>query len=221
MKALLLKIKTYLKQKKKWFLFSVSALVCLLVFAYINISLQTKKHLFSDVSTLPYNKVGLVLGTSKYIKGGSKNLYFSNRMLAAATLYHKGKVSYLIVSGDNRTMQYNEPANMRKELLKLGVPDSVIILDYAGFRTLDSVVRCKEIFGQQSYTIISQKFHNQRAVYLARQHNIEAIAFNAKEVTGAQALRTSLREVFARVKVYIDLMLEKEPKFLGEKIDLP
>lgn len=102
-----------------------------------------------------------------------------------------------------------------------GVPENRIFEDFAGFRTLDSVVRAKEIFGQDSITIISQQFHNERAIFLAEKHNIKAIAFNAKDVNAKWGIRTKVREVFARVKVFLDLLTEKEPKFGGEKILIP
>ena len=94
-------------------------------------------------------------------------------------------------------------------------------LDYAGFRTLDSVVRAKEVFGQTRLTIISQRFHNERAIYLAEKNGITAIGFNARDVDVYAGLRTNIRELFARVKMFIDLAIDKQPHFLGEKYKLP
>lgn len=102
-----------------------------------------------------------------------------------------------------------------------GIPESRIFLDYAGFRTLDSVVRAKEIFGQDRFTVISQKFHNERAVYLARHYDIEAIGFNAQDVSVNNGFKTRIREWLARVKVFVDLLTNKQPKFLGEQIEIP
>ena len=99
------------------------------------------------------------------------------------------------------------------------IPEDKIILDYAGFRTLDSVVRAKEIFGQNSITIISQPFHNERAIYLANNYGIEAIGYNAQDVEyWKKKLKIHGREYLARVKMFIDLCTGKQPKFLGEKI---
>ncbi len=109
---------------------------------------------------------------------------------------------------------------MKNDLIAKGVPEDRIFEDFAGFRTLDSVVRAKEIFGQDDITIISQKWHNERAIYLAEANDINAIGFNAKgvKITYRFGLKTRIREYFARVKVFIDLIIGKEPKFLGKKI---
>lgn len=169
---------------------------------------------------IPHNKVGLVLGTSHRVRDGGPNPYFFNRMQAAAELYHNNKVEYLIVSGDNRTQWYNEPEQMRKELIRLDVPDSVIYLDYAGLRTLDSVIRCHKVFGQDSFTIISQKFHNQRAVYIARQHGLNVVAYNAPDVKSTSHNKIQIREWFAKVNVFLDQVTKKQPRFTGEKVHI-
>lgn len=109
-------------------------------------------------------------------------MYFTFRMQAAYELFITKKVKYLLLSGDNHIKGYDEPSDMREALIKLGVPDSCIVLDYAGFRTLDSVVRCDEVFGEDSITIVSQEFHNQRALFIANKNNINAIAYNANDV---------------------------------------
>ncbi len=189
------------------------------VFSSLKVSNASKESLFDDVSKIPSNRVGLVLGTSKFVKGGRLNQYFENRINAAVQLYEAGKIDYIIVSGDNSTKYYNEPKVMKAELIKRNVPAEVIYLDFAGFRTLDSVVRCYEIFGQDSFTVISQKFHNKRAVFIAKEKGYEVIAFNAKDVSSYYGFRTRVREMLARVKVIIDVyVINKKPKFLGEKI---
>jgi SanA protein len=109
---------------------------------------------------------------------------------------------------------------MKEELIKQGIPDSVVFLDYAGFRTFDSVIRAKEIFGQDSIIIISQQFHNERAIYIARKNNISAWGYNAKNVNSYKGFMTKIREYFARDKVFIDLLFGTKPKFLGQKITL-
>ena len=115
----------------------------------------------------------------------------------------------------------HEAEEMKKELMQKGVPEKSIYLDYAGFRTLDSVVRAKEVFGQTRLTIISQRFHNERAIYLAEKNGITAIGFNARDVDVYAGLKTNIRELFARVKMFIDLAIDKQPHFLGEKYKLP
>ncbi len=180
-----------------------------------------KDKVFDEISDIPKNKVGLVLGTSSKTVNGNANQYFKYRMQAAAELYKAGKVEYLIVSGDNHLAYYNEPREMKKALIALGVPDSVIYLDYAGFRTFDSVIRAKEIFGQSSATIISQRFHNERAIFIAEHFGINAIGYNANDVSVKVGFKTRLREYLARVKMMLDIyVLRTKPKFLGEKIEI-
>lgn len=182
---------------------------------------KSKAYISYDISQLPNKKVGLVLGTSRNLTNGNINLFFKNRIDAAAELYRSGKVKYLIVSGDNSQRDYNETQDMKLDLIAMGIPEDHIFEDFAGFRTLDSVVRAEDIFGQQSFIIISQKFHNERAVYLARQHGLEAYGYNAKEVYMKISPKTYIREYFARVKVFFDLLFGVEPKFSGEKVNIP
>lgn len=179
---------------------------------------STEHDIFSDYEHLPVNPVGLVLGTSSRLSNGLPNPYFENRMRAAAELYKLGKVGHIIVSGDNRTKFYNEPMEMKKALVKLGVPDSVITLDYAGLRTLDSVVRSKEIFGQDHITIITQSFHSYRAIFISHYFNINAVALVANEPQLEPTVNIYVREYFARAKAILDLyVLKTAPHHLGEK----
>lgn len=182
------------------------------------ISKQTEKQLFTSTESIAENKVGLLLGTSKYLRSGNPNQYFEYRILAAETLFKSGKIKNIVISGDNSRKDYNEPQDMKDELIKRGIPETSIYLDYAGFRTYDSVIRMKEIFGQNSFTIISQEFHNQRAVYIANALHLNAVGFNAKDVDVYNGFKTKVREKLARVKVIIDFLLKTKPKFLGEKI---
>ncbi len=175
---------------------------------------------FSNASKIKKNKVGLVLGTAKFLKNGEINLYFKYRINATVELYKKGKIDFILVSGDNGNKNYDEPTDFKNELIKKGIPVNKIFLDYAGFRTLDSVIRAKEIFGQTSITIISQKFHNERAIYLAEKNGISAIGFNARDLNGKYGLKTKIREYFARTKAYLDILFGVKPKFLGQKIEI-
>lgn len=186
-----------------------------------HIASRAAVHLHDDMATLPHNRVGVVLGTSEKVRGGRPNLYFQHRIEAAAALYHAGKVDRLLLSGDNGTIHYNEPWAMRKALIAAGVDSTHITLDHAGFRTLDSMVRAREVFGQQRFTVISQRFHNERAVYLARQAGIDAIGFNARDVDAHRGFRTMLREKAARVKVFWDLAVGTGPRYLGEPVPIP
>ncbi len=181
---------------------------------------SAKNEVYNATKEIPHNKVGLLLGTGKYLTNGRVNLYYKYRIEAAVKLYHSGKADFILVSGDNSTKDYDEPSTIKYDLISKGVPADKIFLDYAGFRTLDSVVRSKEIFGQKSITVISQQFHNERAIYIAKHKGITAIGFNAKDVNVHYGLKTRLRERLARVKMLLDLTFSKKPKFLGEKIEV-
>lgn len=185
------------------------------------IEYATDDYVTSSINKLPNEKVGLVLGTSKSLKNGNKNPYFFYRIEAAEELFKSGKIDYIIVSGDNSSQYYNEPEDMQTELIARGIPKTKIFLDFAGLRTLDSVGRAKEIFGQTSYIIISQRFHNERAVFLAQKKGIEAYGYNAKDVNKKAGFKTNLREYFARVKVFWDLFFGVDPKFSGSKVVIP
>jgi SanA protein len=199
----------------------VTWLFCAVIFLcdYAVVS-GAKEYLYDDASIIPHNRVGLLLGTSKYTSNNNQNQYFNNRIQAAAALFHAKKIDYILISGDNSFTYYNEPQMMLEDLIKLHVPKEKIYLDYAGFRTLDSVIRAKKIFGLNQLTVISQKFHNERAIFIARKNGIDAIGFNAKDVDKFYGFKTKIREKFARVKVVIDLLAGKEPKFLGEPIEI-
>lgn len=200
---------------------------CLLLLAAASIVIcsrlienRAESKVYDEVAEIPYNKTALLLGTSPTLKNGNENLYYVYRIEAAVKLYRAGKVKQIIISGDHRKQNYNEPEEMKQALMKQSVPDSIIHLDYAGFRTLDSVVRAKEIFGQDSITVISQQFHNERAIFLAERHGIHAIGFNAENVSRYNGLKTTIREYLARVNVFLDIAIDKQPHFLGDKIEI-
>ncbi|MDU1904228.1 MAG: ElyC/SanA/YdcF family protein [Dysgonomonas sp.] len=199
----------------------VGIVFCILLFANWKIPHDTKNYIYDNTDSIPTQKAALVLGASKYLRSGHINPYFNNRIKAAAELYKAGKVQAFVVSGDNGHKTYNEPADMRDALIELGVPENVIYLDYAGFRTLDSVVRMSKIFGQDSFIVVSQEFHNERAIFLAQYYGLNAYGYNAKDVGLARlSYKTIIREKFARVKVFVDIVLNKKPKFLGEPVEI-
>ena len=182
---------------------------------------ETQALIFDNVDSIPKNRVGLLLGTNKTLRNGMENPYFKYRIDAAAKLYQAGKIDRIIVSGDNSRKEYNEAEYMRADLTAQGVPDSCIYLDYAGFRTWDSMLRCKEIFGQTKYTVISQRFHNERAIFIANHEGMDVVGFDAKDVGKTFGFKVMLRERFARVKVFLDLyVLGTQPKFLGERVEV-
>lgn len=199
-------------------------LLCLplLMVLVSNYSIESyaKGKTYSDVTLIKKNKVGLVLGTAKILQNGRLNLYFKYRIEATVALYKEGKIAFVLVSGDNSTKSYDEPTDFKEELVKRGIPPEKIFLDYAGFRTLDSVIRAKEIFGQEQITIISQQFHNERAIYLAEKNDIEAIGFNARNVSRRYGFKVQIREYLARTKVFLDILFNVKPTFLGDKIEV-
>lgn len=176
---------------------------------------------YSDIHSIPHRRVGLVLGCVKFLPGGWPNPFFQNRITAAAELYQAGKVDYLLVSGDNHVHSYDEAKDMKTSLVEAGVPREKIYCDYAGFRTLDSVVRARDVFGQTEITIISQEFHNQRAIFIARHRGVDAIGFNASDVGVYYSIATHCREQLAKVNTILDIYLfRRQPKFLGPKVPL-
>lgn len=186
------------------------------------IARTAKGRSFDAVADVPEAPVAVVLGASPKLADGRANLFFLSRLEAAAALFKAGKVKALIVSGDNGTRGYDEPTEMKRLLVQMGVPETRIVCDFAGFRTLDSVVRAKEVFGQERVVFVSQRFHNERAIFLARAKGMEACGFNAAAVPVALAPKTYLREKLATVKAVLDVtLLGTPPKFLGEKVVVP
>nr|WP_255199251.1 ElyC/SanA/YdcF family protein [Vibrio sp. JPW-9-11-11] len=181
------------------------------------VSVQARQQLFLQADQVEPFNVAVVLGTSKYL-GKVLNEYYIHRIDAAIALYQQGKVSHFLLSGDNAHRSYNEPWTMKRDLLAAGVPEERIFLDYAGFRTLDSVVRAKEIFDTDNFLIITQKFHCERALFIANSHHINAKCFAVPGPSRHSGLKVRVREVFARAKAVLDLYITNaKPKFLGPK----
>ena len=195
-------------------------LLGIIAFCNIRIASYAKSRLYDNVEDIPHYHTAVVLGTSPTGRNGGPNRFFHARIDACVDLYKAGKIDRVIVSGDNRHASYNEPAAMKRALVEKEVPAEIIFLDYAGFRTFDSVVRAREVFGQQSFVIVSQPFHNERAVFIAGKKGIDAVGFNAEDVGFHYGFLTYFRECFARCKVYLDLLTGKEPHFLGDPIDI-
>lgn len=168
---------------------------------------------FDDAERVPHNKMGLVLGTSPLAPDGGANMYFVYRVEAAACLYKMGKVDWLLLSGDRSGEDYDEPQAMRDALIAHGVPAESIVLDKSGFRTLNSIVHTNKVYGQSSVTIISQRFHNQRAVFLALCNGVDAVAYNAEDVVKwNKYLKIHGREYLARVRMFVDLIMRREKR---------
>nr|WP_172465032.1 ElyC/SanA/YdcF family protein [Grimontia hollisae] len=185
------------------------------------VSFQAKDRIFTRVDDTPTRHIGLVLGTSKYI-GKTLNPYYTHRIDAAQDLYLNKKVDVLLLSGDNAHRSYNEPWTMKRDMLKAGIPDEKIFLDYAGFRTLDSIIRAKKVFDADEFTLVTQAFHCERALFIADFYDIDAICLAVPSPGGMAGVKIRAREALARVKAVLDIyVLKEQPKFLGPKESIP
>lgn len=200
----------------------VGLLVALFVLAAnIWVVNSTKDRVLTAIDRLPEKSVALVLGTSNKLIDGSPNPFFLERIQLAADLFRQGKISHFILSGDNRSKYYNEPIEMQKALVRLGVPDSLITLDYAGLRTLDSIVRSKEIFGQTKILIVTQSFHCYRALFISKFYGIDAVTLLDSPADPHESLKITIREWFARAKAVADLYIfNTPPHHLGRPVPL-
>jgi len=209
-----------LRKKRNRIVLGLLIIILIILLPNSIVKKSANDKLFNSIQDVPYNKVGLLLGTAKYLQSGIINPYYKYRINAAVSLYNAGKISYVLVSGDNSKISYDEPTTIKNDLIAAGIPEAKIFLDYAGFRTLDSVVRSKEIFGQSSITVISQKFHNERAIYISKKKGINAVGFNARDTSLRFGFKTRMREILARDKMILDLIFHKKPKFLGDQVEI-
>lgn len=195
------------------------AIVIVIIICYMIVECNVSGKTYDSVTDIPHHEVGLLLGTSPRIpSNGVPNFYYINRIIATADLYKAGKIDKIIASGGDYSSRpsggYNELTAMRDSLVAHGIPDSVIILDYDGTRTLNSIAKAKEVYGVESITIISQEYHNERAIFLASQYGIDAIGYNAKPShVKINRIKNEGREFLARVKLFIDMILGEKPKF--------
>lgn len=203
-----------MKKRLRFFLWSIClfALLCLgVLFVCDRIIVNNAKgKTFSSIDSIKYNMVGLLLGTTPQARVTKvTNYFFIYRMDATERLYKAGKIEKILISGDEDSLDgVNEPECMRDSLVARGVPAGAIILDGKGYRTINSVINANKVFGLKSFTIISQKFHNERAIYQAEHLGLELEniqAFNAEMPRTRRAYLTTVREYFARVKMFIDL----------------
>lgn len=186
----------------------------------LGIRLAARGRVHSSVAEVPEASVALLLGTAK-LHYGRANLFYGPRIAAAAELFKAGKVRGILVSGDNSRVDYSEPEDMRDDLVAAGVPARFITLDYAGFRTLDSLVRAKEVFGQTEIVVVSQAFHLERALYIAARHGITARGYVASDPTSRRHyMKTRAREILARTAAVLDILVGRDPKFGGPKVNV-
>ena len=204
----------------KWVLILLLLTIVGVVMLDMTISQQAKPDIYKTVQKVPPKKAALVLGTAKYMVGGGKNYFYTYRIRAAAALFKAGKVKAIVVSGDHSTKYYNETSKMQQDLMKAGVPKKYITLDPLGVRTLDSLLRAEAIFDLKDYIIVSQKFHLERALFIAKAKGQKVIGLMAKDIPGtAAAYRMKAREYLARAKAFLDVyILDTKPKFDGKKV---
>ena len=215
------------KRKRLWrkvaWVAAIGAALCLLALAGASawVKFSARGRTYDDPEAIPHRRVGLLLGCPKIVTHRRLNLFFKYRVEAAVQLFQAGKVDCLLVSGDNFSDGCTEADDMREELIQAGVPAGKIYCDSAGLRTLDSVVRAREVFGQTEVTIISQKFHNERAIFIARHRGLDAIGFNARMPWGFFGFLNLCREQFARVRALLDAyLLDTQPRFLDGKTEI-
>ena len=204
-----------MKKATKIFLYAIGIilLMCIVVMMVCNqiVVNNAEGKVFSDIDSIKYNKVGLLLGTTPQARiGRITNAFFTYRIDAAEELYKAGKIEKILISGDENSLDgINEPECMRDSLVARGVPERAIILDGKGYRTINSVINANKLYGLKSFTIISQEFHNERAIYQAEHLGLDVEniqAYNAKDPKARRAYLTTIREYFARVKMFMDLI---------------
>ena len=201
------------------------AVICIAIMFIFNqiVVNNAKGKVFSDIDSIKYNKVGLLLGTTPQARiGRITNQFFIYRIDAAEQLYKAGKIEKILISGDENSLDgVNETECMRDSLVARGVPANAIILDGKGYRTICSVINANKVYGLKSFTIISQKFHNERAIYQAEHLGLDVEdiqAYNAKDPKSRRAYLTTIREYFARVKMFWDLLVDQRTKELGDNL---
>ncbi|MDH2997261.1 hypothetical protein A1D22_06190 [Pasteurellaceae bacterium LFhippo2] len=199
------RLKIYIPRLIKGLLGLVFPIFFLMLLIDIGTSYLVRHQVYTKIEDLPYREYAVVLGTAKFYLSGSPNLYYKYRLDAANDIFEGKKATYLLMSGDNKTAYYNEPKTMTNDLLRKGIPNQYLKQDYAGYNTLDSIIRADKVFQLKPFTIISQRFHCERALLIAKFHNIEAICYAAKYPEEHYKVR--IREFFARTGMLINLLL--------------
>lgn len=204
-------------RRARIFAISVSIFLFLSLLVSLLTTYVARPYIYHDYADMPLRKYAVVFGTSPFASSGEPNSYFSLRMNTAAGLFHAGKIQQIIVTGDNRAVNYNEPRAMRKALEDRGIPKEVIHEDYAGRDTLDSVLRARDVFGVMEPIYITQRFHADRAIAMALWHGIPAEAYVVPD-TGDASIRAKLylREYFARLKMAYELLAGARPAIVGK-----
>ncbi|MGX2957231.1 SanA/YdcF family protein [Ursidibacter arcticus] len=198
----------------KWLVGLFFSFILMILLIDIGTSYWVKDQIYTDIDKLPEREYAVVLGTAKYYPSGSPNLYYKYRLDAAMQVYRANKSSYFLMSGDNKTAYYNEPKTMTNDVRRMGMQNQYILQDYAGYNTLDSIIRADKVFKLPSFTIISQRFHCERALFIAKFHQIDAICFVAKYPE--QHYKVRIRELFARTAMVFNLLIGTQATTLEE-----
>ncbi|MES2705865.1 MAG: ElyC/SanA/YdcF family protein [Verrucomicrobiota bacterium] len=207
-----------LKRTLRWGIISLLGGVLALLLFNGWVVRRSAARVTADAAAAPRIQVALVMGTSRRLANGQTNAFWKGRMDAAAALYKAGKVKQILVSGDNRAANYNEPRDMRDGLVARGVPFGVITLDYAGLRTLDSVIRAHEIFGVTECVIVTDDFHLPRALWLADRRGLKATGFHGKSLPWGTSGKARVREWLARINAGLEeWVLGTGAKHYGER----
>lgn len=205
---------------RHWKLYSISTLITAIAFPLFcdrAVASAAGEKCHCKLAGLEARPVALLLGTAREING-NRNAFYTRRIEAAAELFKSGKVRGILASGDNGRSDYDEPSDMKADLIAAGVPARFITLDYAGFRTRDSIMRAKQVFGQENLIIVSQRFHAERALYIALQEGIDASAYIAADPSSRVSNhRVRTREILARALAVADSLIDRQPKFLGDR----
>jgi len=188
-----------------------------IAFADWRVSQAVGNAVFSKAEDVPEQEVALLLGTAPTV-GEKSNFFYVERLKATTQLWRLGKIRAVLISGDNSRTDYNEPEQMKQDLVTAGIPAEYITCDYAGLRTLDSVSRANKVFGLQGFVVVSQRKHVERALYLASEMGLRTVGLAAQDAPKWWQVRQHLREALARVKAMIDLSTGRQPRHLGAPV---
>ncbi|MGD1088708.1 MAG: ElyC/SanA/YdcF family protein [Verrucomicrobiota bacterium] len=199
------------KKKKRWKFFVIFAVVFFAILLAINlyVVVLAKNRMFTRISNLPRYEFGLVMGTEPLRPDGSTNFHFFSRTDAAAEVYLSGKANRLLISGNKNNRGFDEVSEIKNQLLKKGVPESAMILDFDGKTTWESARRAAEVYHLQKVIIVTDTFHAPRSIYLCQHFGVDSVAFCAREEhIDFWSIRSQIREWLARVKAVFQVLID-------------
>jgi len=191
-------------------------LLVIVFFNHYSIQKSAKNLIYSQIEDVPHRNTAVLLGMEKKFKNGKTNRFYVNRIDATVNLYKAKKIDVIIVSRN----QGDVVEEVKKDLVKRGIPKSKIILDYAGLRTYDSMYRIYKVYGQRKFIVIAQNKQNERAIYIAKKNGLDPIAFNATEYSGYNSFRLNMIEKIERTRLFFEFLVKKKPKYTGEKVTI-